>query len=283
MSQPVVDLADLSAWMTIAIFFAVWVALWLPLAIPLAIALRWRPPQPMTPAQKLPLLASLYILVPGLMAGLWWLTGERPAAYGLPWQWALLPSLALGFVIGVAGLGVLFTLEQVAGWLRWQSPQMQQGDESQAGWRASHLPTLALTLVLGLWISATEEVIFRGWLLNQLLQDYGAWAAVAIASLIFALLHLVWEGRENVPQLPGLWLMGLVLVLARWMDGDRLGLAIGLHAGWIVAIATIDTFNLTAYTGNAPTWATGLGGKPLAGIMGLLFLAATGAVLWGLG
>ena len=43
--------------------------------------------------------------------------------------------------------------------------------------------TLISTLGLGIWVSLTEELIFRGFLLNQLQQDYLPWIAAAIASL----------------------------------------------------------------------------------------------------
>jgi hypothetical protein len=57
--------------------------------------------------------------------------------------------------------------------------------------------------------------------------DFLVWIALglpillplAIANLLFALLHLVWEGRATVPQLPqlpGLLIMGLVLSRACW-------------------------------------------------------------------
>ena len=94
------------------------------------------------------------------------------------------------------------------------------------------------------------------------------------------MLHLVWEQKETIPQLPGLWLMGMVLVLARYVDKGNLGLAWGLHSGLVWAIATIDTAELITYTGKVPPWVTGMYGKPLAGLTGISFLLATGAVLW---
>lgn len=45
---------------------------------------------------------------------------------------------------------------------------------------------------------------------------------------------------------------------------------------WVNNLAWID------YTGRAPAWLTGIGGNPLAGLMGLLFLGGTFAFLNGL-
>jgi hypothetical protein len=134
-------------------------------------------------------------------------------------------------------------------------------------------------LLLGLWISVTEELVFRGFLLNELSQDYSVWVAAAISSIIFAFLHLIWEQQDTLPQLPGLWLMGMVLVLARWVDDGSLGLAWGLHAGWIWGLTCLDSSQLISYTGKGPTWMTGLGQKPLAGGAGLICLVITGILL----
>jgi uncharacterized protein len=275
-SMPISSLVQLPASAQIAAFFVVWLLLWLPIAIPLAIWLKWQPPQPITEAQKLPLLASLYLLAPLVLWGAATIEHASLADYGLPWDASILRTLGLGFGIGVTGLAGMWAIEAGWGWLIWQPDPAALKQPLQVS------RNLLITLLLGLWISATEEVIFRGFLLNHLQSAVPAWIAAAIASLIFALLHLIWEGRDNVPQLPGLWLMGMVLTLARWVEGGNLGLAWGLHAGWIWAIASLDSLQAIAYTGRVPEWVTGRGGKPLAGVMGILFLLVTGAVLFSL-
>ncbi|MBD3881311.1 CPBP family intramembrane metalloprotease [Phormidium tenue FACHB-886] len=258
-------------------FFLVWLGLWLPIAIPLAFWLKWRPPQPIAPAQKLPLLASLYLLAPLVLWGVVRLEDGSFADYGL--SWAMLQSAGVGLALGALGLLSMFAAEAQVGWLVWQP-------STPAGW-GSTVKTLTLTLLLGVWVSFTEELIFRGFLLNQFQQGepawtLSAWLAGAIVSVIFAVLHLVWEGRENLPQMPGLWLMGLVLVVARWVDHNQLGLAWGLHAGWIWAIASLETTQVIRYTDRASPWLIGWGGKPIAGLVGILALLLTGVVV-GLG
>ncbi|MDX2215983.1 MAG: type II CAAX endopeptidase family protein [Oculatellaceae cyanobacterium bins.114] len=258
------------ALLAIALFFGIWLVLWLPIAIPLAIALKWQPPHPIAPAQKIPLLASLYVLAPLVLWGVATVQNESFAAYGLPWQASVLASFSVGLGAGVISLGGLFAVQWGLGWVQW---------DSISGANVSSLSIFS-TLALGSWISVTEELIFRGFLLNQLQHDYSLWIAAAIASVIFAVLHLVWEGVEQVPQLPGLWLLGMVLVLARWADHGHLGLACGLHAGWIWAIATLDSTQRLTYPNPDRSWLTGSSGKPLSGLVGLLFLVVMGAILW---
>lgn len=250
----------------VMIFFVAWFGCWLPMVILWAIAIDG---SFKLEAQKLPLLASLYLIAPLVLWGANWVTGASFLDYGFTWNLGILRSLGLGFIWGVLSLAVLFGIQTALGWMTWQQVEVRQ-----------LVSVLVPTLLLALWISGTEELVFRGFLLTKLQQDYSVGVAAASSSLIFALLHLVWERRETTPQLPGLWLMGMVLVLARFIDGGSLGLAWGLHTGWVWAIASLDTVGLITYTGVIPEWLTGKYGKPLAGVAGVLCLLATGVILW---
>ncbi|MGI8500699.1 MAG: CPBP family intramembrane glutamic endopeptidase [Hassallia sp.] len=250
-------------------FFIGWIGCWLPVAIVSAVALNLELGNPLQPEQKLPLLISLYLLAPFILWGINWLTNTSFSDYGLRVNTSLLGSLGLGFVLGVLSLAVVFGGQFWLLWCSWQESQTKQ-------LRSIFLPIFLVALFVG----GIEELIFRGFLFTQLAQDYPVWVAAVISSLIFALLHLVWERREIIPQLPGLWLMGMVLVLARFSDRNNLGLAWGLHAGWVWAIACIDTAELITYTGKVPEWLTGKNKKPLAGAAGIVCLLLTGFILW---
>jgi uncharacterized protein len=71
-----------------------------------------------------------------------------------------------------------------------------------------------------------------------------------------------------------------VLVLSRQVDQGNLGLAWGLHAGWVWTIASLDTLQLLHYTHKVPDWLTGRDAKPLAGMIGIGFLLLTAGSLW---
>ena len=264
-----------SSLLQVTIFFVAWVCLWLPLGVASTIILQkdkatsasWQPFKPITTEQKLPLLASLYLIAPLVLWGANEASGNSFSSYGVVWDWSTLQSLGKGLIIAIISLASLFGLQTLLGWVQWQI----------AGKEIISV-TLPI-LVLAVWVSATEELIFRGFVLTQFQQDCSIYLAAAICSLIFAVLHLVWEQEETIPQLPGLWLMGMVLVLARYVDRGNLGLAWGLHSGLVWAIATIDTAGLITYTGKVPPWITGKYGKPLAGVTGISCLFAMGAVL----
>jgi membrane protease YdiL (CAAX protease family) len=138
-------------------------------------------------------------------------------------------------------------------------------------------------LPLALFVGWIEELVFRGVLVNGLGQALPLWAMAIAVSVIFAVSHLLWDGPAGAPQLPGLAIMGAVLLLARWVDGGSLGLAWGLHAGWVFAIAAIDALALVQPGKREPLWLVGLSDQPLTGVLPLGLLVLTGVGLLVLG
>jgi uncharacterized protein len=250
-------------------FFMSWIGCWLPVAAVWAIALNWQPNKPLQPEQKLPLLVSLYLLAPLVLWGVIWLSNRSFLDYGLVVNISLLSSLVVGFGLGVLSLAIMFTCQFWLGWCNFEKSNIKLVP--------SILPTI---LLIALFVGGIEELVFRGFLLTELEQNYPIWLAAATSSLIFAVLHLVWEQHETIPQLPGLWLMGMMLALARVADGGSLGIAWGLHAALVWAIATVDTAQLITYTGNASEWFTGQNKKPLAGVAGITCVFGTTLILW---
>ncbi|GAB4529870.1 MAG: type II CAAX endopeptidase family protein [Pleurocapsa sp.] len=250
-------------------FLGVWAIIWLPIAFFVARLINWQPNKPLVPQQKLILLASLYILIPPIM---WWKIHQEGlsfAAIGWQWQFNLLLSLGLGLFIAVVGLILVFSLESWLGLITWQ-------------WSQSKvlLTSICPIFLLSLAIGGIEELIFRGYIFSVLTVDYSLGLAAIASSIIFALLHLIWERKETIPQIPGLWLMGMILVGARLADNGSLGLAWGLHAGWIWGLSCLDTAELITYTDNSKNWLIGINQQPLAGVAGILCLLFTGVVLW---
>ncbi len=250
-------------------FFVFWIVCWLPVATVSAILLNWQPPKPLQPEQKMPLLVSLYLLAPPILWGVAWLTNKSFSDYGFVGNFSTLGFLALGFSLGVLSLAIVFSGQFWLGWCSFEKSNFKL-----------LLPILLPIFLIALLVGGIEELVFRGFLFTELAQDYPVWVAAAISSLIFAFLHLIWEQRETAPQLPGLWLMGMVLVLARFATSGNLGLAWGLHAGWVWAIATIDTAELINYTGIVSDWFTGKNKKPLAGLAGIICVLGTGVIIW---
>jgi hypothetical protein len=265
----------------ILIFFLIWVGIWLPIAVVSAILLNWHPPQPLHSQQKIILLASLYLVVPFLLAEAAHLEQHSFLDYG----WVGIPqmgiSISQGFIMG----GLSLTLLSIVQWqfqvIQWQQSSMVETQQTAAapGFTLGGMISIGLIAV---WISATEELVFRGFLQFQLQQDYPPWEAAAIASTLFALSHLLWNWKDTVPQLPGLWLMGMVLKVACICDRGSLGLAIGLHASWIWGIALTEQLFVSSSTPNLPQWLIGRINQPLASLSSwmMLLTLAGGLILF---
>ena len=257
-----------TSWLKLLAFFGLWAAIWLPIAGAIIQFIDWQPGQPLIPQHKLILLASLYILSPGIVA--WKIKVESLsfADLGLSPTANILVSILLGLTISLASVIVIFSLESTFNLVSWRWQNFE-----------ALLSLFLPILFLSLSISFVEEVIFRGYVFSTLKSDRSFWLAATISSIIFALLHLIWERKQTLPQIPGLWLMGMVLIAAKILNGDSIYLAIGLHAGWIWSLTCIDSAQLVTYN-YQHHWITGVNQQPLAGFAGLFCLAVTGLGLW---
>lgn len=183
--------------------------------------------------------------------------------YGLEISGQNLLELLLGLSIGLLSLGALFGLETALGWITWAAVPVS-------------IPKIILEgLIVALAVGLAEELVFRGWLLNELERDYSSRTALVTCSLLFALLHFIRPLAailQTWPQFFGLVLLGALLILAKRQGQGRLGLPIGLHGGLVWGIYIINGANLVLYADRVPEWITGINQNPLAGAMGLLFL-----------
>ncbi len=266
---PIDDMLSTS-WFKVFTFLGVWAAVWLPIALLVLRFIDWQPREPLIPKQKLILLASLYIIVPGIVKwkinieSLSWVElGLYPISHIL---WYLL----WGLILSLGSLIIVFSVESIFNLVNWQWQNLKQ-----------IIPLTIPIFCLSLLISLIEELVFRGYVLSTLLVDNSLLIAALASSLIFAFLHLIWERSQTMPQIPGLWIMGIVLVAARIVGDQSLYLAVGLHTGWIWGLTCIDSAELVTYK-HQSHWFTGINQQPLAGVAGILCLVLTSLTIFGL-
>ncbi|MEG4148440.1 CPBP family intramembrane glutamic endopeptidase [Microcoleus sp. Pol12B5] len=171
-------------------------------------------------------------------------------------------ELLIGLAIGLLLTFSLFAVQGLFGLVAWQN--------------SDNLPRIiAEGLLSALGVGFAEELVFRGWLLDELQRDYNYKISLWVNSLVFALSHFIKPVAamlQSWPQFPGLLLLGLILVWGKRSRQNRLGLSIGLHAGLVWGYYTINIGKLVRYSASVPEWVTGVNGNPLAGAIGLLFL-----------
>ena len=119
-------------------------------------------------------------------------------------------------------------------------------------------PTLLSTLVLLLIAAVSEELVFRGFPLQILVEGMGEWPAVVTMSVIFGAMHL-----NNPNASPLGWvntvLAGILLSLA-YLRARSLWLPYGIHVGWNAGLGFILGFPLSGL--DLPSlWTTGIAGS----------------------
>ena len=172
-------------------------------------------------------------------------------------------DLLKGLGVGILGIFFLFCLLAFLGGVNWQFPE------------AKFLRIFAEGLLVALAVGLAEELLFRGWLLDELERDYSDRIALLVSSFLFALLHFVKplpEILRTSPQFMGLWILGLILVWAKRSTQGRLGLSIGIHAGLVWGYYLVNVGQLVQYSGRLPEWVTGIHKNPLAGLVGIFCL-----------
>ena len=167
-------------------------------------------------------------------------------------------NLLTGLAIGLTSLLLMFAVQRAFGWVIWLSPQ-------------PFLPRVILEGSLtGLGIGFAEELLFRGWLLDELQRDYSLQKAMWISAIVYAFLH----APRSIAQVPALVILGLTLVLAKRASRGRLGLSIGLHGGLVWGYYILNVGQLIKYSNQVPDWLTGIGNNPLASVTGMTALGA---------
>jgi len=192
-----------------------------------------------------------------------------------------LPDMLAGFLITGVMMAAVYLLEAGAGWLRFD------------GWAWETIPPGQVALALAgsllgfVVVGYQEELLSRGYYLQNIRDGMGIGWALFLSSAIFALMHL---GNPNVTwysALLGLTLAGIFLAYG-WVRTRRLWLPIGVHIGWNFFEGSIFGFpvsglNVTGLIQQTPTGPVAITGGafgPEAGLILLPALALGAGLIW---
>lgn len=244
----------------IAIFLLILLVIWLPIAAPIYLSVK---------DSNLATILTMGLLFVGfiILVPQW---GKRVygqtnlfKSYGLVNTKQNGFELLIGLTIGTFLTFSLFAVQGLFGFVSWQN--------------SDNLPKIiAEGLLSALGVGFAEELVFRGWLLDELQRDCNDRTAARSNTLIFAVSHFIKPIEvmlRSWPQFPGLLLLGLILIFGKRNCQNRLGFSIGIHAGLVWGYYIINIGQLVRYSGSVPDWVTGVNGNPLAGAIGLLFLS----------
>jgi membrane protease YdiL (CAAX protease family) len=259
------------------LFLGMIVLLWVPFASIWLFGTGWTWGKELTNTQNIGTTVLLYLTIPTVLWGFSKFLDHKPfSQYGLVRDRRNFLGFGLGLSLGSVLYASLLLIQGAFGWITFDLSHLQT---------AGPLPLLLLTgFVEGVGIAFMEELLFRGFLVNQFGRDYGLTSAQYLTSLVFAVTHFIRPLDAILatwPQFLGLWAFGLVLVYCRWWTNNRLGLGIGFHGGCVWVLVLVNSIGLVKYTGTISPLVTGVTpGNPLTGFIGLFFLGISFIVLW---
>jgi uncharacterized protein len=128
----------------------------------------------------------------------------------------------------------------------------------------AHPAALALTLWALAAAAMVEEVTFRGYPLQRLMEALGTPAAVAVTSCLFGLAHISnphasWWGAVNTAEIGALLALAYVRTRSLWLPW-------GIHFGWNLALGVGYGLVVSGFSGfsdgiagnlEGPRWLTG--------------------------
>lgn len=200
------------------------------------------------------------------------LDGRPLGALGFPWSRDAVRGTGLGLLVGGGLLGAAALLIFLTGGARFTA------DAGSAGEYAAQL--LVTFAFFGI-AAAAEELLFRGYAFQALVEGVGVWPAVLISSAVFSWMH---GQNPNITAVAfaNIFLAGVLLALA-YLKTRSLWFATGVHLGWNWVMATVLDFPVSGLTFDTPLydaaevgadWWTGGPFGPEAGFAGTLVLLA---------
>jgi membrane protease YdiL (CAAX protease family) len=191
-------------------------------------------------------------------------------------------DMLVGFVLSGFMVGLFFAVLLAFGML----------EIEEIGWTSSgFLPILEIFLLLfgvGLATGYSEELVFRGYILQNLGEGIGLVWAVVVSCILYGLMHMP---NPNSTLLSGviIAIFGFLRIFG-WLRTGQLWLSIGMHAGWNFfqgpilgfSVSGLDSESLIKHTVSGPNWMTGGSFGPEAGIVvvPVVLLALMVMFLW---
>jgi membrane protease YdiL (CAAX protease family) len=178
-----------------------------------------------------------------------------------------LPDLGLGMVLPALMMGLIYICEWAFGWLRFEAWAW-----NVVSWEEIYYNLISM-LAAFIAVGYYEELLSRGYHLQNLKDGLNLPWAVFLSSSVFAVLHL---GNPHAGWLSTLGILAAGYFLAYgWIRTGQLWLPIGLHIGWDFfegpifgfPVSGLNTFRLIHHNIHGPTMITGGDFGPEAGLI----------------
>ena len=209
----------------------------------------------------------LFLVVLPSWGSIRWKTNNLWLSIGLDFndKFKALKIFFSGFIFSVFLIFILFMFCFICGWI------------DRVGYVKLTEFLNAILLIIG--IVFAEEIVFRGWLMEEMTLLFGLRRGIILQSTIFSLAHY----RSDIgllaliPFLTGLFLFGLVLTLRRTIDRGSLWGCIGLHGG-LVGIWYLFDSGMVVFSIDTPYFLLGPSRNmvnPIGSVIGITILLVT--------
>jgi membrane protease YdiL (CAAX protease family) len=156
---------------------------------------------------------------------------------------------------------------------------------------ARSLEALATGTWLFVWVVMLEELLFRGFVFQRMVDGLGPSTAVGGMAVLFAAAHLGNPGMEGATAVLAVidLMLGAILLGLAYLRTRRLALPIGIHFGWNWTQGSLLGFDVSGLDQagwllpemlGKPRWLTGGEFGPEASIFALLVDTAAIALMW---
>ena len=218
-------------------------------------------------------LISLVTITLSIFIARRWLDKRSFSSIGLKFDKKMWTDFLAGIAITFSMMGFIYLIEFSMGWLTFNS--FAWNTESASSVTLNLLGVFFVFVLVG-W---NEELLSRGYQLQNLTDGLNLVWGVVISSAVFGILHL---GNPNATWLSavGIFFAGVFLAYG-YVRTNQLWLPIGLHIGWnffegVVfgfPVSGLDIYRLTRITVTGPELWTGGAFGPEAGLILLPALA----------
>jgi len=196
-----------------------------------------------------------------------WKTSNLWVSIGLDFKnkFTALKEFLSGFIFSIFLIFILFMVFFLGGWI-----------DRVGNIQFTELLN-AILLIVG--IVFAEEIVFRGWLMEEMVLLFGLKKGMILQSAIFSLAHY----RSDIgllaliPFLSGLFLFGIVLTLRRNTDRGSLWGCIGLHGGLVSIWYLVDS-GMVSFSIDTPYFLIGPSKNmvnPIGSVIGIIILLIT--------
>jgi membrane protease YdiL (CAAX protease family) len=187
-----------------------------------------------------------------------------------------------GFLLSGLMVSIIFFVLVSFGWLNLQG--LNWPDNPITGW----LQLLLLFIGIGITVGWWEELVFRGYILQNLMESIGLGWAIGLSCLFYGLIHLL-NPNANLLSALVIAFIGYLRIFG-WLRTQQLWLSMGMHAGWNFlqgpifgfSVSGRESYTLFKHTISGPSWITGGDFGPEGGLAAALMviIGIVGVEVW---